>query len=842
MKKKGIKLTLYCAFILLLPIIYNYHAILGDVKNNSFDLLQKNASSSGQAIEKNAADFQEDLTYLLSTNSLQSLLATDTTVNNLLVPLQRFYSKHKELISYIKIYNDHSSRIYQKGKHNYFTLSPILDLNAGKDLLLTAQKKPGDYTILYTKQIIHHGETLATMEILLDITLFVQEELKKYYTMSNSWNWFIDEEGIILSALSTEQSVNLKNVVATELKKISNAIKENYQGAIEHSLTEQEQFDLLTAYYPIKIFNKQFGVLFSVNTKAALQAVSYRTIIITGCFIGMIVLVIVSFLLIFQEQKKTEAQLTTTKGELEEKVKERTAELQESEEKYRLLFEQSEDPMLLIDNHRFVMANPAAVKSFGYPSTEELIDTTPATHSPVTQPDGQNSNEKSPSMAATALSNGYHRFEWEFQRKDGDLFPVEVSLTRIPYRQHDALFCVWRDISSRKQAEEVKAKLERQLQQSQKMEALGLMAGGVAHDLNNILAGIVGYPELLIQKLPQNSGLQQPLLAIMDSGERAAKVVDDLLTISRDAASAREFKNLNQLITEHVDSPEHQKLKTIYPQITFNNQLEAQNPDISCSPVHVKKCLMNLITNAAEAIEGRGSVTITTRNQHITDIKTGTHSVLAGNYVVINVIDTGPGIAKKDLDHIFEPFYTKKVMGRSGTGLGLTVIWNTMKDHDGTIRVKTDEQGTCFQLFFPVSEQTHPLGTPIDAAELYPGNGERILVIDDEFHLRDIACQMLASLGYRAESVSSGEAAIDFVQENPVDLLVLDMLMEPGLGGRRTYEKILKQYPGQKAIIISGFSINKEVEAILRLGAGGFIKKPYTTEQLGRTVKEALNN
>ncbi|MBU1138207.1 MAG: response regulator, partial [Proteobacteria bacterium] len=251
---------------------------------------------------------------------------------------------------------------------------------------------------------------------------------------------------------------------------------------------------------------------------------------------------------------------------------------------------------------------------------------------------------------------------------------------------------------------------------------------------------------------------------------------------------------------------------------------------------------MNLVTNAIEAIVDDGFISITTRNQYIDNITGAELHLDPGEYVVLSVRDNGPGIPLTDREHIFEPFYTRKVMGRSGTGLGLTVVWNTVNDHNGKILVNSNENGTCFQLYFPVTRENSEIHAKSINTEQLSGHGEHILVVDDEAQLRDLACQMLTTLGYNADSVSSGEQAIEFVKKNPVDLIILDMLMEPGINGRQTYEEIAKLIAGQKAIIASGFSESNDVKATLQLGAGGFIKKPYTKAQLGRAVKKELSS
>ena len=387
-----------------------------------------------------------------------------------------------------------------------------------------------------------------------------------------------------------------------------------------------------------------------------------------------------------------------------------------------------------------------------------------------------------------------------------------------------------------------KKKIEEKLSQAKKMESIGLMAGGVAHDLNNILSGVTGYSELILHDLSQDSKLRKPIEAIQDSGSRAAIIVADLLTVARGAASTRELQNLNSLAREYLNSPEYKALKSLYLQVTCQHQLTAVQSSILCSSVHVKKCLMNLVTNAIEAVAADGTIVVSTENKIVEDDAAARYDIESGEYVVLNVHDNGPGIIDKDLERIFEPFYTKKIMGRSGTGLGLTVVWNTMKDHDGIVLVESNSKGTSFQLFFPISKEERVFSPKDNTTKKLMGENEHILVVDDEPQLRDIASQMLRSLGYKVDVVNSGELAIDFVKNNSVDLIVLDMLMEPGINGRKSYERIIKIRPGQKAIIASGFSESNEVKTALQLGAGGFIKKPYSMKQLGRAVKEALHS
>ncbi len=400
---------------------------------------------------------------------------------------------------------------------------------------------------------------------------------------------------------------------------------------------------------------------------------------------------------------------------------------------------------------------------------------------------------------------------------------------------------VYDDITQLKDAELSRATMETQLQRARKMEAIGLLAGGVAHDLNNILSGIVSYPDLMLMQLPPDSKLRKPVLAIQESGQRAAAVVADLLTVARGVSSERRTCSLSQLAGEYLASPEHEALLARHPGVAVATEFAADLWPLSCSPVHLKKSLMNLTTNAAEAIAHNGQITIRTRNETLDPAEARQLSIEPGCYVVLEIADSGSGIAQADIEHIFEPFYTKKVMGRSGTGLGLAVVWNTIQDHHGAVTVASSDRGTAFTLRFPAAATESPLPAEIETEEATPrGHGETILIVDDEPLQRDVAGQMLESLGYQTIAVASGEEAVEHLQGHRADLVLLDMLMGVGINGRKTYEQIIRLHPGQKALIVSGFSESDEVQEALRLGVSGYLQKPYGLKNLGKAVAALL--
>jgi signal transduction histidine kinase/ActR/RegA family two-component response regulator len=384
--------------------------------------------------------------------------------------------------------------------------------------------------------------------------------------------------------------------------------------------------------------------------------------------------------------------------------------------------------------------------------------------------------------------------------------------------------------------------MEKKLRQSQKMEAIGTLAGGVAHDLNNILTGIVSYPDLILLDLPKDSHLREPILTIQQSGKKAAAIVNDLLTLARRGLVTKEAIDLNQVVRDYLESPEFHKLKEYHPNVRIEMIFEENISNIMGSSAHLSKVIMNLVSNAAEAMVAGGIISLSTENRSIDKPQIGYDLITEGDYAVLTVSDTGKGIPASDLERIFEPFFSKKRMGRSGTGLGMAVVWGTVKDHDGHIEVKSIEgKGTTFTIYFPVTGIKIVKNQKNLQIEKYIGNGESILVVDDVENQRKMISQILTKLEYAVNSVSSGEEAIDYLRSNSVDLVVLDMIMDPGIDGLDTYKQILELHPNQKAIIVSGFSSTERVKEAQKMGAGPHIMKPYTLEKIGLAVKQELD-
>lgn len=397
-------------------------------------------------------------------------------------------------------------------------------------------------------------------------------------------------------------------------------------------------------------------------------------------------------------------------------------------------------------------------------------------------------------------------------------------------------------IEEKEKNEKERRELQERLNRAEKMEAVGTLAGGVAHDLNNILSGIVSYPELLLMKIPKEHSLRRPLETIKSAGEKAAVIVDDLLTMTRRGVVKQEPVSLNQLIEIFLTSHELSNILVHNHKIVVENHLDASKDIILGSSVHLQKTLVNLTSNAAESISSSGIIRISTTNVNIDTEVHGYDQVNQGEYIKFSISDSGAGIPKENIERIFEPFFTTKTMGRSGSGLGMAVVWGTVKDHNGYINLVSEvNTGTTFDLYFPLLNEAKMSPPEHNNLANLSAQGEKVLVVDDVKEQREIAQHMLKQLGYEVQTAESGEEAISYLKTNRVDILLLDMIMQPGMDGLDTYRTILEFLPQQKAIIASGFSENDKVREVQRIGAGAYIKKPYSIYEIARILRSELD-
>ncbi len=424
----------------------------------------------------------------------------------------------------------------------------------------------------------------------------------------------------------------------------------------------------------------------------------------------------------------------------------------------------------------------------------------------------------------------------QIQKRDKQLQEANELLER---RVEERVEELKREIAERRQLEERERKLQQKLARSERMESLGILAGGVAHDLNNILGPLVGYPDLIIEQLPADSPVIRELETIRDTAKRAAAVIQDLLTLARRSSYKLQVISLNEVIRNYCNSPDFEERITRSNKIKLRISLDEQPLAMQGSTPHLSQVIMNLVHNAIDAMPRGGILKIKTSFEYLpTKMHAFNGTMPAGYYATCTVSDTGLGMREEDVERIFEPFYTQKELGKSGTGLGLAVVYGVICDLKGYISVKTSPgRGSTFKVYFPAESPeaipTKEKNTPIN------GN-ESILIIDDDASQRQLGKKLLSHLGYRVTTCENGRKALSLLRHNHYDLIILDMIMEPEFDGLDTYRAIRALDIHVPCMIASGFSENDRVKTALRLGAALYIRKPYSLMEIGRAVRQAL--
>ena len=514
------------------------------------------------------------------------------------------------------------------------------------------------------------------------------------------------------------------------------------------------------------------------------------------------------------------------------------ADLAASEARLRAAFEQSAVGFCRVDlTGRFLQVNRRAAEILGYERPEELQG---RTYLDLTHPDDREFSQG----RARALVGGQfstYGIEKRYLRKDGSpvLVNLSVSMIRGPGGEPESTFVVMEDITGRRQAEQDHARLEGQLLQSQKLESMGRLAGGVAHDVNNMITAVLGHASLMQELVPGDSPLAPHLAGIEKASWRSSGIVRQLLTFSRQDRAEPERVNLSR----HIAETGRMLAPLLGEDIRVDFRPADDLRDVMMDPTQLDQVVLNLAVNARDAMPEGGTLTLETANLVLTEPDCRIHPFAeSGPYVQLRVSDEGVGMDPATRDRIFEPFFTTKDPGK-GTGLGLATVFGIIRQAGGFVTVYSEPGlGATFKIYLPAVAD--PGAAP--AAEPQPASapahrGGTVLVVEDAEALRLVIAGIIRNMGYTVLAAESPEAALDLCGQPGLhlDLLLTDMVM-PGMGGRQLYDRIQETHPGLPAIFMSGYSR----EAIARQGTLedglAFLQKPFTSQDLSRKMAAVL--
>ena len=518
-------------------------------------------------------------------------------------------------------------------------------------------------------------------------------------------------------------------------------------------------------------------------------------------------------------------------------VKERAvASLQESEDRYHGIFNCATDSFILLNQDGDVVeVNRTACELHGF-SEDEFLRLPP---------------EKFVHRDSLALFGEFikkltagesYQYVAQDLHKDGSIIDVEITGAPISIGGEPHFLCVERDITERKRRERKERQMEKKLERAERMQSIGVLAGGVAHDLNNILGPLVAYPELLLMKLPADSPLRERIELIGESARHAADVIQDLLTLARRGRVELQPGDVNGVVTETLRSTNFVALERKHSGVEVMLDLAPDLPKVDISKAHLSKAIFNLCANSFDSMSNwsnSATLKVTTTKVYLERLESGYESLKPGEYIEVKVCDTGPEISAERLAKLFEPYHNKESFANSASGLGLALVYGIVKDHGGYYDV-ISRQGTGneYILYLPVVAQSSQ--REYRKPSSFHGS-ESVLVVDDDDNQRTLACELLESLGYQVCSVPDGWSGVEALKSQPVDIVVLDMIIEDDLDGLDTYKEMLKVNPHQKAVIVTGFAATERVDEAQRLGAGAYVKKPYTRDAIGKAVRRTLD-
>ncbi len=519
-------------------------------------------------------------------------------------------------------------------------------------------------------------------------------------------------------------------------------------------------------------------------------------------------------------------------GRRTEEVEQSNRALATSEERFRLLFNSGNDAVFVYPlssdgiSDKFIEVNDVACRWLGYTRRELLHLSVGDLYSPK-------SLEGLPARTSRLLANKYFLSELELVSRDGRHIAAEVSARLFEFEDRLAVLAIARDITERRRSEKERARLEEQFRESQKMEAIGRLAGGVAHDMNNVLGAVMGLAAAFDSEDNLSQRQREDLASILEACRRGRDLTRDLLGFARKGKYRKEKINLNRLAKEIKQILTRTIPRTVEIETTLEQDLELTVGDSG----QITHAAMNVCINAVDAMRGRGKLHLRTRNVVIDTEEARKHNgVTAGKFAMLEIIDTGSGMDATTLDLAFEPFFTTKPQGK-GSGLGLAMVYGTIKNHSGLVKLSSEVgKGTEVKICLPAVDNESTLSQSAQRGSMRPVSQTqtgKVLLVDDEPMIRNAGRRLLERLGYEVILAATGEDAVEMYKGSKDDiwLVVLDLIM-PGMDGEDVFMALKEFDPGVTVLLSSGYSKEEKAEELLEQGAAAFIQKPFDLNAL----------
>ncbi len=824
MKKKYNIIALFFTLILILLVSYQLHVILDTQKKRAFEMLLKQTEISGRNLQNHTIEFEDDFKYTTTITPFYKLLFQETIDRDLFNQIRRFYSKYQDIIASIKIYNEHHYRTLLKTDDNYFSISAIIQNTTPSVLILQPEVQEKNNHLYYLRTIRWEGKVVANIEIQLKLAETITNELQNHFTGRRSWYWCIDKNARIISFTDAQKTFNNLKLKINGLDKINRAINDNFQGIIEHSMFIDKAIDVFSAYYPITIFGKNYGIILSMDQKDWFGQIKSRTLVIIFSFLLMIACIIAVFSHILKQSREARKKVLKSEAQIKRILSILPAGV--------VIIEQA--------TRKIQFANPIAAKMALTTVDNMLGKVCHKFICPLEE------------GCCPILDKGENAENVEriLLRSDGKKLNILKTVKTLEYEEKPCLLESFINITERKQAElelvEINEYLKQQTTLAKNLatqaelanKAKGEFLANMSHEIRTPMNAVIGFNSLLAttQMTPQQMDYVQKAGS---SAKNLLKIINDILDFSKIEANEFDLDTVEFNLDEVLEKISNiVAIKAFEKGVEFIVSKSDDTPvDLIGDPLRLEQILLNFTNNAVKFTEKGEIIVRVSLNER--------HGQLAS--INFEVRDTGIGLTREQIQKLFRPFTqadasTTRQYG--GTGLGLSISKHLVEMMGGQVGVESDHgQGSIFHfnaLFEINPKKRIPQKIPLENL-----NDIKIMVVDDHAPTIEVITRYLNSFAFSFKIITadSGEKAIDCYKKwldngKTMDLILMDFKM-PGINGIETWEKIKAMGEKNrlpKIIIFTAYGMDDGLSRARDKGIKHILMKPVSRSALFDTI------